>query len=127
MRNMQKLRLVEDESLEKLRDAILSHSQDEDVVAIMLKDAHLVEAALATDRRIAAGDETARGHFARLAASFGIIRPINWVNPTIEDEQIIAWIEHVRRSSAPDGYGLENCGQTALGESISTTCTSPGP
>src|SRR5437868_1270443 len=67
MMNITKLRPVKDELSEELREAI-EDSEDPNVVAIMLKDAHLIEAALATDSRLAALDETARGHFSRLAA-----------------------------------------------------------
>ncbi len=59
----------------------------------MLKDAHLIEAALATDSRIASLDETVRGHFSRLAASFAPLRRIMWVNPVTEGEKAVEWLE----------------------------------
>lgn len=93
MLNLRKLQPVKDEVLEELREAIEWHSNDRNVVAIMLKDVHLIEAALATGRRIAAWDVAARGHFTRLALTFERIRPVNWVDPTVEDEQAIAWVE----------------------------------
>ena len=57
----------------------------------MLKDAHLIEAALAADSRIASKDENARDHFRRLAATYATLRRIHWVNPAVEAEQIVAW------------------------------------
>jgi hypothetical protein len=93
MRNLRKLQLVQDEALDELREAIEDHSDAPNVVAIMVKDAHLIEAALATGRRIAAQDKAARGHFTRLAATLDLIRLVNWVDPAIEDEQVIAWVE----------------------------------
>jgi hypothetical protein len=87
------LRAVQDEVLDELRDAIKGHSDDQHVVEIMFKDSHLIEAAIATDRRVAAQDRAARGHFTRLAQDFHLIRLVNWVDPTIEDEQVIAWVE----------------------------------
>jgi hypothetical protein len=97
MMNLKKLQPVQDEPLEEPRAAIEEHSHDENVVKIMLKDAHLVEAALATDLRLAALDETARGHFSRLAATLASLRRVIWVNPDREDEQAIDWLEEGAR------------------------------
>ena len=44
MMNLKKLRPVKDERLDELREAIEEHSKDKNVVRIMFKDAHLVEA-----------------------------------------------------------------------------------
>ncbi len=93
MMNLKKLRHVKDEALEVLRAAIEEHSGDENVATIMLKDAYLIEAALATDARIASLDDTARGHFCRLAATHEPLRQVIWVNPAIEEEQVIKWLE----------------------------------
>jgi len=98
MMNLQKLRPVKDELSEDLREAIAGHSEDQNVVAIMRKDAHLIEAALATDLRLAALDDTARGHFSRLAATFESIRGVIWVNPAIDEEQAIDWLEDGARA-----------------------------
>jgi hypothetical protein len=93
MMNLRKLRSVKDELLEELRAAIEVHSPDKNVIRIMLKDVHLIEAALATDLRIASLDDTVREHFRRLAASHEPLRRVIWANPTIEVEQVIEWLE----------------------------------
>ena len=80
-------------STPELRDAIHNHSRDPNVAPIMLKDVHLIEAALATDRRIVSHDETARGHFRRLAASVASIRDVIWVDPTVPAEHALEWAE----------------------------------
>lgn len=111
MMNLKKLRPVKDESSEALREAIAEHSRDENIADIMLKDAHLIEAALATDLSIAALDDTARGHFSRLAASYEALRQIIWVNPSIEEEQVIEWLNTgapAERSRWLDRYGRAN-------------------
>jgi len=59
----------------------------------MLKDAHLYEAALATDLRIASWDENSHGHFRRLAATFDPLQRILWVNPVTEGERAVEWLE----------------------------------
>src|SRR5262249_51320366 len=57
MMDLKKLRPVKDEPWAELREAIEGHSDDKNLVGIMLKDAHLVEAALATDLRVASLDD----------------------------------------------------------------------
>jgi hypothetical protein len=93
MRRIGKLRRVQDEKDEPLREAIAAHSQDPRVVYKMLKDVHLIEAALATDFRIVSCDDNARGHFGRLAVTFPSLRKIMWVNPVTEGERAIEWLE----------------------------------
>lgn len=102
MMNLRKLRPVQDEQSDELRQAIEGHSKDENVTALMLKDAHLLEAAFATDQRVASLDDTVRGHFRRLAAALDALRPVMWVNPAVEEEQAIEWLENgakAKRSS----------------------------
>jgi hypothetical protein len=98
MMNLQKLRPVRNERFEELREAIEAHSKDENVVAVMLKDAHLIEAALATDFRLASLDDTVRGHFSRLTGKLDSLRRVIWVNPAIEEEQAVEWLENGARS-----------------------------
>jgi len=93
MRRIGKLRPVQDESLAEFREAIHEHSSDRHVVAKMLKDAHLFEAALATDLRIASLDTNAHDHFGRLAATYDPLRPIIWVDPDTEGEKAVEWLE----------------------------------
>jgi hypothetical protein len=93
MLRLNKLQTVRDEPLGELREAINEHSSDPNVVSKMLKDAHLFEAALATDVRIASRDINARGHFARLAAALQALKGIMWVDPTVEGEHAVDWLE----------------------------------
>lgn len=93
MMKLKKLRPVTDEESAELREAIEEHSNNAHDVKKMLKDAHLFEAALATDRRIASLDENAHDHFKRLAATFDRLKPIQWVNPVEEGEQAIEWLK----------------------------------
>ncbi len=61
----------------------------------IIKDIHLLEAALASDKTIISLDEkTARKFFRRAAQESSILRTIAWVNPDlVEEEQPIAWLE----------------------------------
>lgn len=58
----------------------------------MLKDAHLLEAAIAHDRIVISLDETARGLFIAAAVSVGEIRRILWANPDRIEEDCLGWL-----------------------------------
>lgn len=57
------------------------------------EDAHLVEAAIVTDRSIASCDEKARKVFAEASGRVGEIGTIVWVNPTTEAEAPVSWLQ----------------------------------
>lgn len=59
----------------------------------MLKDCHLLEAALRSDRRIASCETRVRRHFCRACPRVGEIRSIIWVNPDDDDERVLVWLE----------------------------------
>lgn len=63
-----------------------------DIVAIVVKDAHLLEAALATDRIVLSMDETAYYHFCDAAATLSQIRPVMWANPERAADDCITWL-----------------------------------
>jgi hypothetical protein len=58
----------------------------------MLKDVHLLEAALNTDRTIIALDETVRELFVALSNDVAEVRIIVWANPE-RDPSVGVWIE----------------------------------
>ncbi|HBL12780.1 MAG TPA: hypothetical protein DD379_15535 [Cyanobacteria bacterium UBA11162] len=62
----------------------------------MIKDIHLVEAALVTDKTvISLDDNTARRFFSKAAAQVDELKDIVWVNPDkIEEEQPIEWLQN---------------------------------
>ena len=74
----------------------------------MYKDACLIEAALATDRTVASLDESVRSLFRRAAGQVGELRAIVWVNPELEEDEPIPWLERGALAE-PDrmlGYAL---------------------
>ena len=73
--------------------------REEDINA-MLKDFHLLGAALETDQIIISLDETIRGLFKRASQQVGEIGGIIWVNPDRADEQPIAWLQNGAPSEA---------------------------
>jgi hypothetical protein len=79
------------------REALERAARSEGERVAILKDVHLVEAAIATDRRIASMDEVMRGLLKVFAASIPQISQVMWVNPNILDEDCTEWL----RSGAP--------------------------
>ena len=74
---------------EAVRRAKLSDGEREN----LLKDIHLVEAALVADRIIVSLDGHAQKAFSRLATERKEIRKIVWVNPAKEPEKVISWLQ----------------------------------
>jgi hypothetical protein len=73
------------------RLATLAGSQRE--LDEMLGDAHLLEAALATDMIVASLDEMARNRFGQASAAIAELRLIMWVNPEIPEEECRQWLQ----------------------------------
>ena len=92
MFNLGKIRTVGDSSHDDIRDA-LEALPDRGVAAKMSKDVHLIEAALATDERIASLDDNARDHFSRLAVAVEKLQTVHWTNPAVEGEACLEWLE----------------------------------
>lgn len=61
--------------------------------AAMLKDAHLIEAAVATGRRVASLDDAIRGYYQQAAGKVPALRAVCWVNPEVEDEDAVGWLK----------------------------------
>ncbi len=80
---------VDDELRRQLEEAAASDKEKD----AMLKDAHLIEAALAQGMRIAALDETVRQHFRVVAGSVRVLRKICWINPDVPDEDPLGWLQ----------------------------------
>lgn len=79
-----------------LRNEIRRLSLPERTIEAMLKDAHLIEAALSTDSLIVSLDDEARMGFAQASKSIPRIQGIVWVNPE-RDRNVRDWL----RSGAP--------------------------
>ncbi len=62
-------------------------------IEAMLKDIHLIEAALATDSTVIALDEIVRALFGTACQTIGQMKSIVWINPDKPEEQILLWLE----------------------------------
>ena len=70
----------------------ISASVSQDQQAMVAKDVHLVEAALATDQLITSRDERVRSALRTASNNVGELKRIVWVNPTRGDEKPIDWL-----------------------------------
>lgn len=59
----------------------------------LMKDKHLLEAALVSDQRIASCDENAREPAKQLAESCPPVRDILWINPANHNETPLPWLQ----------------------------------
>jgi hypothetical protein len=73
----------------KIENEILTEA----VCNIMLKDCHLVEAALDADQIVISLDDKVRFHFQTISQTIQEISLIVWVNPDKPEEGTIAWLE----------------------------------
>ncbi len=102
-----KIDAVELAAHHSLEKRIARAEPDESVAAIIKKDRRLIEAALATDERVASLDDRVRQHLRDQAPKLPELHSICWVNPNKPEEAPVAWLE----SGAPAeksrtlGYG----------------------
>lgn len=59
----------------------------------MLKDTHLLEAALITDQIVASKEVKARKYFAAVCRYVSEIRHLMWVNPVLEIDSCKEWLK----------------------------------
>ena len=71
------------------------------VLEAILKDIHLIEAALLVDHTVAALDERVRRYFAESCFHVSELVNVVWANPTIPSEDCILWL---RRGAPPDDH-----------------------
>ena len=74
--------------------------------AIVDKDVHLIEAAIATDRLVTSKDESARGVFKGASDEVVDLQQIVWVNPTRDEETPIDWLQNGARAEVHRMLGV---------------------
>jgi len=84
---IQRLKDTHDQTL---RDQIEQAQPDQHIVVILLKDTHLIEAAVKSDQRIASKDKV-RKHFSNLCGQIKALQSLLWVNP--HTENCLDWLE----------------------------------
>jgi predicted nucleic acid-binding protein len=74
--------------------------------AQMLKDVHLVEAALEGGSPIASLDERARDSFSAASRAVASLRAVVWVNPSKDEENVLEWLRSGAQSEASRCLGF---------------------
>ena len=97
-----------DENLRRRIAATVSATQQSDAA----KDAHLLEAALATDKLVSSRDDQARSVFGDVAVKVQELRPIVWVNPTRCEESPIRWLSDGARAEPHRMLGAVSTGRS---------------
>lgn len=84
--------LAEEAVNEAFRETLSQVSLPDRARRALVKDAHLAEAADATDRIIISRDEKVRSHFRSVCSEVPLLKEILWANPEIETEEVATWI-----------------------------------
>ena len=79
---------------EELRGKVERVTTNEKKRDAMLKDIHLVEAALQSDKVVISLDETVRGCFRETAPKLRVLGSVAWVNPCKSEEKPIDWLQN---------------------------------
>ena len=77
----------------KLRYKVISTTFDDYERSAMLKDIHLLEAALHADRIVVSQDERVRGYFHKAAQEVKAVTLVAWINPCQEGETPLVWLQ----------------------------------
>lgn len=107
MTRQSKIEMISSPHNDILRDKLISligkqigkYRVTKETYAKMLKDWHLLEAALVTDKVILTLDKV-RFHYKAISAQFNEIRTITWVNPDGLEEEAVSWLEAGARPDA---------------------------
>lgn len=87
-----KMNLVCLEESEDLRQKINSIEISQASKTAMLKDCHLIEAAIETDQRIISLDDAVRKLFSVASHNVEEIKDVLWVNPVTDSGKVMAWL-----------------------------------
>jgi len=92
---------------QQLRSKVEQATEEEQKRNVMLKDFHLIEAALQTDKTVISVDETVRLCFHTVAQRVHILKHIIWVNPCKDDGLCIEWLHNGAESEQKRLLGHE--------------------
>jgi hypothetical protein len=92
-----RVEFIKDVRSDELRERLAAAAPSSPARRAIAKDAHLVEAAVATDRIIVSLDEEVRGHLCGVCPQVSEVREILWANPAREEEGVPSWLERGAR------------------------------
>lgn len=77
---------------EELRQRVVEVVADAAIQEIIMKDIHMVEAAIVKDNLITSLDDRVKHHLQNLTNSIEELRLIIWINPIVSDFDCLRWI-----------------------------------
>ena len=92
-----KAEFIQETRDDKLRERLAAAALSAPARRAIAKDAHLVEAACATDRIVVSLDEEVRGHLCGVCSQVSEVREILWANPSREEDGVPSWLERGAR------------------------------
>lgn len=94
MYSKKKIKILNNSEDRLLRNRIRSECEKTELpLKEVLKDMHLIEAAITTDKTIASIDDNARRSFKKMSPGIGELKLICWINPANPEENVIQWLE----------------------------------
>jgi hypothetical protein len=84
-----------------LRNRMQEITSNVGILQAMLKDIHLIEAALAADRIVVSRDERVRTYFSNASLAIDELTTILWANPVLKSERVVAWLTLGAKSEQP--------------------------
>ncbi len=105
-----RIRVIQAPTDQELCQHIEQYAPSEKKHNAMLKDIHLVEAALQADKTVISMDEIVRGCFHDLSHQTHQLKQITWVNPCQENETPLDWLREGAEQNKERclGYFSEN-------------------
>lgn len=93
-----------------IREAVETYIDSDKIKKEVIKDLHLVEAAVASDNYVISNDNKIRTYLIDLACSCLHLRELIWVNPTNENEDGLFWLKNgcARDTFRKIGYSSDN-------------------
>lgn len=79
---------------DELHQKLANNATHEKTQVAILKDCHLIDAALATDKNVSSLDNTVRGLFGKACKTVFEIKAVVWVNPDKSDEVPLEWLKN---------------------------------
>ena len=88
-----KVEMYENIENEELREKIAEAAEGEDIEKILMKDVHLLELALKTDRKILSLEKQCLKHFKEIVPKVKKISKIFWSNPDKPGDKTLEWLK----------------------------------
>lgn len=81
------------DDFQSIKKNLLAAIPSREIIKIVEKDLHLIEAAVLTDKLIISIEKHSRDHFRNYSNVIQVLQEICWMNPAEPDEKVVAWLK----------------------------------